>query len=322
MTRILTLTMNPALDLSTSVDRVEAVHKLRCDAARLHPGGGGINVARVVHRLGAPCLAAFPAGGVTGLRLRQLLDDEGVPSHVLAIQGETRESFSVHERSSGQDFRFVLPGPALSEPEWQAALALAEAWSAGHAVPRPSGADLLVVSGSLPPGVPTDFYARLAALARAHRVRLVLDTSGPALAQALAAGVYLFKPSLRELRELTGQALNTDAQCLAAARQLIDAGQAEVVALSLGEQGSMLVTAGQAWRAPALSVQVASTIGAGDSFVAGMVWALSQGRALPDALRHGMAASAAALLSAGTALCQPADVARLHDAVNLIPLDA
>lgn len=297
---ILTLTMNPALDVSTSAGKVTDTHKLRCEAPQCHAGGGGINVARVLQRLGSDCVALYPAGGMNGHRLRQLLDREQVRSHCMPIGGETRESFHVHETSSGRDFRFVLPGPTLDATEWQACLDFVSA--------LPAPPPWLVASGSLPPGVPADFYAQLTRLARARGSRVVLDSSGPALAAALAEGVYLIKPSLRELRELTGLPLDTDTQRLAAARSVIAAGQAQIVALSLGEDGALLVTADQALRANAVQVKVASTIGAGDSFVGGLVWALSRQTDLAQAFRYAMGSAAAALLSAGTALCQAADV--------------
>ena len=119
MTDILTLTMNPALDVLTTYDKVESTHKMRCGPTLKHPGGGGVNVARVLHRLGASCLAVYPAGGVTGERHHQLMRAEQVRSHVVPIAQETRESFSVHELSSGQDFRFVLPGPTMTAFEYQ-----------------------------------------------------------------------------------------------------------------------------------------------------------------------------------------------------------
>lgn len=312
MTDILTVTMNPALDVSTSTDRVMDTHKLRCTVANQHPGGGGINVARVVHRLGGDCLALFPAGGVTGQLLRQMLDEERVPSHCIDIGGETRESFSVHETSTGRDFRFVLPGPDVAQTEWAACLAYVRALGKSAKPPR-----YLVVSGSLPPGVPTDFCAQLAHAARAGGSRVVVDTSGPALAAALAAGVYLVKPSLRELRDLTGRPLTSQTEWREAAQQLIHDRHAQVVALSLGEDGALLVTADQVLRAKGVSVKVASSIGAGDSFVAGLIWALSRNDDVEQAFRYGMAAGAAALLSAGTALCQPADVERLHHEVTV-----
>lgn len=304
---IVTVTLNPALDVSTSTDKVIDAHKLRCAAAQFHPGGGGINVARVLHRLGSDCLAIYPSGGVTGERLGQMLDLEQVPHHGWRIAGETRESFTVNESSSGHEFRFVLPGPSLAPPDWQACLDFV-----GGLEAAPS---YVIASGSLPPGAPPDFYARLARLVKRRGSRMVLDTSGPALLAALAEGVYLFKPSLRELRELTGLPLETQAQQREAAQMIIARGQAGIVALSLGADGAMLVTADKALRASALPVQVASTIGAGDSFVGGLIWALHGGQALDQAFRYAMAASAAALLTPGTALCQPADVERLSKEV-------
>ncbi|MDP3137235.1 MAG: PfkB family carbohydrate kinase, partial [Burkholderiaceae bacterium] len=186
-----------------------------------------------------------------------------------------------------------------------------------------------VASGSLPLGVPHDFYAGLAREARARGRKLIVDTSGSALGAALNEGVHMIKPSLRELRELTGLPLMTEAQQLQSARQLLASGKTRIVALSLGEGGAMLITDTHAWRARALQVQVRSTIGAGDSFVGGMVWALSRSdddagpaalaspAVLEQALRYGMAASAAALLSPGTALCQAADVHRLAAEVEI-----
>ena len=304
MTDILTLTMNPALDLSIATDKVRDTHKLRCSAVLLHPGGGGVNVARVLQRLGSDCLALYLVGGLNGQQLQRLLAEEQVRGHCIAIAGETRENFTVHELSSGLDFRFVLPGSPVAAAEWQQCLD----WvGALEAFPP-----YLVLSGSLPPGVPDDFYARLARLAKARGSRVVLDSSGPALAAALDEGVYLVKPSLRELHDLTGRALGTEAQWREAARQMIQKGQAQIVALSLGDEGALLVTADRALRARSLPVAVKSTIGAGDSFVGGLVWALNRQAGLEEAFRYGMAAGAAAVLSAGTSLCQAADVERLH----------
>lgn len=312
MSRIVTLTFNPALDVFTTTERVVDTHKLRCGPAQRHPGGGGINVARVLQRLGADCVALYPAGGAAGAQLRQLLDAEQVHSHCVTIGAETRESFSVHELASGRDWRFVLPGPELAPSEWQAC------WDALPALAP--GPGWLVASGSLPPGAPADCHARLARLARERQWRLVVDASGPALAAALAEGVYLVKPSLRELRELSGRPLLAPGEQLAAARELVREGRAQVVALSLGAQGALLVTREAALSAGGLAVHVASTIGAGDSFTAGLLWALDAGEPLDEALRFGIAAGAAALLTPGTALCQPADVWRLHAQVVVTAL--
>jgi 6-phosphofructokinase 2 len=306
---ILTLTMNPAVDLATTTQRLVEGHKLRCSPPDVHPGGGGINVARVLHRLGADVQALYPAGGCSGQRLVQLLAAEGVPDAAVAIEADTRESFSVVDRSDGREYRFVLPGPMLSAAEWERCLS-----TIGTLAPPPRW---VVASGSLPPGVPEDFYGRLAAMLRGTGSRLVIDTSGPPLAAALQAGVYLAKPSLRELREFTGAPLQDDAQRRDAARALVKAGQLQLVALSLGAEGAMLVSADLALKAPALQVPVASTVGAGDSFLGGLVWALDQGQNLRAAFATAMAAGAAALLAPGTALCRPQDIRRLVGGVQV-----
>lgn len=309
MTDILTITLNPALDVATTCAQLLPSHKLRCSHAERFPGGGGINVARVVQRLGGDCRALYLAGGVVGDRLQSLVEAENVPSHRLPIADETRESFSVLETGTGREYRFVLPGPALTDAEWQACVD----YLAGiDPAPR-----YVVLSGSLPPTLADDSYAQLARLARARGCKVVLDSSGAALAKALDAGVFLIKPSLRELSDLTGATLEHESQWRAAAESLVHDGRAELVALSLGERGAMLFSADGAWRADALRVEVKSTTGAGDSFLAAMVWALNQRMALPDAFRHGIAAGSAALLHAGTSLCRADDVARLVEQVHV-----
>ena len=308
MPALITLTLNPALDLATTTERVEPTHKLRCGPAQRFAGGGGINVARVLHRLGSDVQAWALAGGAAGAQVRQLLADEGVATAIQPIASDTRENFAVVETTTGQEYRFVLPGPTLQATEWQACLdALADLTTA----PR-----WLIASGSLPPGVPDDFYARLAPGARASGTRLVVDTSGLPLAAALKAGTFLVKPSLRELREVLQQPLEQPADWCAAAQALVHSGQAEIVALSLGAQGAVLATRDGVWQAPALTVSAATgTTGAGDCFLAALVWALDRGDTPPEALRWGMAAGAAALLVPGTALAQATDVHRLQSQV-------
>ncbi len=309
MTRFLTLTMNPAVDLSTSVGEIVPSHKLRCAAPEFHPGGGGINVARVLHRLGAPTLALYAAGGPSGERLGALLAQEAVPARCLTVAGETRESFTVRELSSGREYRFVLPGPQVTPQEWQACLDLLKS--------LPDAPTWLVASGGLPPGVPEDFYARVARIARERGSRFVIDSAGAPLAAALEEGVWLAKPSLRELRGLTGLALETPAQQREAAQGLVLRGKAQAIALSLGDEGALFASAQAVLHAPALAVDVVSTVGAGDSFLAALLWALDAGQGDREAFRQAMAAGAAALLSPGTALCQPRDIARLAPQVQV-----
>jgi 6-phosphofructokinase 2 len=193
--KIITLTANPAIDISTCVPMVAPLHKLRCGAPRRDPGGGGINVARVVRRLGGEVVAIYPAGGSTGQLLRRLVDRENISSIIIDVSEETREDFTVTEERSGQQYRFVLPGAPLSESEWTACLAaLAE---------TAQGASFVVASGSLPPKVPHDFYARVAQIVKSAGCKMVLDTAGPPLAAKLKERVYLLKPNLQELQQLT-----------------------------------------------------------------------------------------------------------------------
>lgn len=304
MAEILTLTLNPAVDVATSVDRIVDTRKLRCGAARRDPGGGGINVARVIHRLGGDCEALYLAGGVPGLMLSAMIEAEGVPATCIGIAGETRENFSVQELSSGREFRFVLPGPVLAEAEWQACLRRVAELAAS--------ARYLVLSGSVPPGVPDDIYARVARLVRQHDTRVMLDTSGAPLAEALAAGVFLVKPSLSELCTLAGRALEDDAQRLDAARKIVRDGGAAIVALTLGEQGALIVTADRALRVAGFAVPVSTSIGAGDSFLAAMVWALDRGMTFDETLRYAVAAASASLLTEGTRLCEREQIERIY----------
>jgi 6-phosphofructokinase 2 len=303
-TPIVTLTMNPALDISTSVERVEKEHKLRCGPTLVDPGGGGVNVARVVHRLGGEALAIFAAGGPTGQAYAELLNKEGVQGRLVTITEYTRQDFTVDETSTGAQYRFVTQGPHLSEAEWQRCLDDVGACTTPGA--------LVVASGSLPPGVPDDLYARVARQARQAGARCVLDASGAGLHRAIEEGVFLVKPNRRELASLTGTSLDSPEDQERAARELIERGAAEIVALTLGADGALLVTAGTTLRLPAVEVEARSAVGAGDSFVGGMVLRLAQGRDLEDSFLYAMAAGGAALLTPATELCRKEDVERLH----------
>ena len=306
---ILTVTPNPALDVSTSTQVVESEHKLRCSATRLDPGGGGVNVSRVVRNLGGRSLAVYAIGGPTGEAYRNLLEREGVAGLAVRIAESTRESFTVDETSTGRQFRFVLQGPAFTEAE---GCALFDA--VRGELPGPG---LVVASGSLPPGVPDDFYARLARLSREHGARCVVDTSGDALRAALDEGVYLIKPSKRELGELVGDPIDDDAELIEASRELVGAGKCEIVALSLGGDGAIVVSADQALRLPTPKVDVRSTVGAGDSFLAAFLLRIAQGRDLGEALRAGVAAGSATAALPATALVGADDLARLAE--GLVP---
>jgi len=312
MSRIVTLTVNPAVDVSTCVDRVEPVVKLRCRRERREAGGGGLNVARVVRRFGADVIAVYTAGGVTGQMLRGLLEQESVLAREVAVTGMTRESFTVRDETTQDEYRFVLPGPELSEAEWTSCI--------DAALGAADGDSFIVASGSLAPGVPEDAYARLARAGKRAGQRVVVDVSGPPLKLALEAGVYLVKPNLRELQDLLGARLEDRNSQVEACRKLIHSGASEIIALSLGSQGALLVTGEAAWFSEPLAVRVQSSVGAGDSFLGGLLWSLSQKPDLPAALAFAVAAGSAALLAPGTQLCRPDDVHRLLADVRLTAL--
>jgi 6-phosphofructokinase 2 len=303
MRPIVTLTMNPALDMSTAVERVEARHKLRCGPAVFDPGGGGINVARVIHRLGGAAVALYAVGGPTGNAFRELLEREGVAGCPLPIDGATRLNVTVDETSTGEQYRFVVEGPEVSDAEWRNALAIL--------TERIGQESYVVASGSLPPGVPDDFCARVARLCRQRGARCVVDTSGAALHAALEEGVYLVKPNRREMQQLLGSALATAEQEEQAARAIVERGAAEIVALTLGAHGAVFAWSGGVIRIPSTDVETRSAVGAGDSFLGALVLRLAQEAPLQEAFRYASAAGAAALLTPATELCRREDVDRL-----------
>ena len=300
--RIATLTLNPTIDTALEAEAMVHTDKIRTSGERLDPGGGGINVARVLVRFGAPVAAIFMAGGSTGRLLDRLLQREGVERMSVPIAGETRVSVTVHERSTGHEYRLVPEGPVLSEPEWQECL-------------RQIGeteCDWFVASGSLPGGVPHDFYARVAEILRDRATRFVVDAPAGQLAPALAGGgLFLVKPSRDELEQLSGAALAETESVIEAARRIVSDGGAQNVAVSLGGDGAVLVDGSGAFVMPAVPVAARSAVGAGDSFLAAMTYAFASGADGSTALRLGVAAGAAATLSPGTDLCHPWDVTRL-----------
>lgn len=304
MQPIVTLTLNPAIDASTTVEHVLAEHKLRCTEPHREPGGGGINVSRAVGKLGGASLALYLSGGPPGQMLQELLDREGLVHHRMAIAGWTRESLTVLEETTGRQFRFNMPGPALQAAEWQQCFEHLAALD-----PKPG---YLVASGSLPPGVPDDFYAQVARTGNAMGARVIVDTSGEALCHAANEQLYLIKPNLRELGMLLGHPFIDEDEVETAAADLVAGGRCEAVVVSLGAAGALLVTREVRERIPAPTVPIISKVGAGDSMVAGIVLSLARGMQLRQAVRFGVAAGAAAVMTPGSELCRREDTERLY----------
>ncbi|HEV8392084.1 MAG TPA: 1-phosphofructokinase family hexose kinase [Dongiaceae bacterium] len=303
MQKILTVTLNPALDLSTSVERMLANRKLRCAGARLEPGGGGVNVSRIIRRFGGDSTAFVALGGPTGRTLRELMAREGLALAEFPIAGHTRQDVTVDESAHGRQYRLVLQGPRWKAWEVRAALAEIEHLAKSH--------DYVVASGSLPPGVPEDFYARLARMVRRQGGRLILDTSGPPLRKALAAGVFLVKPNHIEFRDLAGTR-RSDWQSMArVGHRLRESGQAEMMIVTRGAMGALAILPDGAWRLQAPKGKVISMVGAGDSLIGAVVLSLARGRSLLEACRLGVAAAAAAVKAPGTELAGRTETRRL-----------
>jgi 6-phosphofructokinase 2 len=302
MKPIVTLTLNPAIDGAAEAEIVRPIRKVRTSNERYGPGGGGINVARVVRELGGAALAVYLSGGVTGPVLDELLATAGIPRRRIPIADHTRIGQVVYERSSGLEFRFVPEGPAVLAQEWAACLEALEEVDCAF----------LVASGSLPRGVPDTFYLKVADIAARKGAMFVLDTSGAALRETLDRGVHLVKPSLGELESLVQRKLPGPSDQEDAARALIQSGAARLVALTLGRDGALLASERGILRLKPPVVEAKSAVGAGDSFVAAMTLGLAQGRSPEEAFVYGMAAGAASVLHSGTALCTRADVDRIY----------
>ena len=301
---IVTITINPAVDKSTSTEKLVPEKKLRCSDMMVEAGGGGINVSKALTRLGAPNTAITTSGGINGTRLEQCLREGGITYRALPFTGETRENLVVLETTSNNQFRFVLPGPALGPAVEDAILeALAS---------LPQRPELVIGSGSLAPGCSPAFYARIAEWCRRAGARCIIDCSGEPLLLAARAGVYLLKPNLNELSQLAGREKLETGQVISAAKQLLHEGRCEVVVVSLGAQGALLVTPASHFLVPAPTVKKQSTVGAGDSMVAGMAFQLAKNESLENMLRFGVACGTAATMQPGTRLFDPADAYRLY----------
>lgn len=303
-TPVLTLTLNPALDMATTVAAVLPDQKLRCSEPLLDPGGGGLNVSRAIAALGGESLALVALGGLTGDRLAGLIRRESVPFLALTAPGETRESLTVTDASTGHQYRFMLPGPVWSEADQDRVFLLLRASARQGAIG--------VISGSQPPGVPVDFPARLAR--SMPGLNVVLDTSGAPLREAIAnpiPGLAVLRMDDEEAEACAGRKLETRAQSADFAAELVQKGVAKQVIIARGADGSVLAEAGRRLFVKAAKVRLVSRVGAGDSFVAGYVLAVARGQDAAAALAFGAAAASAAVTTDATQLCHLADVERL-----------
>ena len=300
MPKIITLTFNPCIDKSTSVPFLEADKKLRCTPPKFEPGGGGINVARAIRKLGGETLAIYPSGGYSGKFLDELLIKEGIIVASIRTKAHTRENLIVLDESCNQQYRFGMPGPSITPSEWEQCLNTL----------MMQETEYIVVSGSLPPGVPSDIMAKVAWQANQKKLKLIIDMPGPLMKPALEEGVYMIKPNLSELQELTGENVSIES-IETMSTKIIENGQSKLVVVSMGAEGASLASEDGFIKYTAPKVKKISTVGAGDSMVAGIVLKLSQGWPPSKAVAYGMACGSAATLNPGTELCHLKDVEEL-----------
>jgi len=307
MPAIITVTFNPTIDKSVSIAGLVPDKKLRCTITDCEAGGGGINVARAIAKLGGDAVAVYLSGGDTGKKIAKLLHRDSVKSIAVKIKDNSRENLVVEDISVNKQYLFDMPGPEVTYREWKNCLAKIGAID---------DVEYIVASGSLPPGIPAEIFGQLADLARNKNAKLIVDTSGEGLKQALKAGVYLIKPNIRELASLAAKdGLDTDSIAVAA-RQLMNQGDCGVIVVSMGAQGALLVTEEQTVHIAAPSLPVESTVGAGDSMLAGMVLSLAAKKSLIESVQYGVACGTAATIKPGTRLCTKEDADRIYQAIQ------
>jgi 6-phosphofructokinase 2 len=302
--KIATLTMNPTIDMNSDVDQVLAEHKLRCGKPQFEPGGGGINVSRAIRNLGGDSIALLPVGGPNGDLLKQLLSGEKINFESIPIKEHTRLNINIYEESSTKQYRFIMPGPELSENEWKQCLDKVK-----DLEEKP---DYIVISGSLPPGVPKDIFETAANIGKEINAKVIIDSKKISLSCLKKCGVFMIKPNLREFQQLAGTEAEDDAQIEASTKKIIKEGKIKVIIISMGAGGAMMITQNECKHFRSPTVPIKSKVGAGDCMTAGIVYSLAQGRSLADAVKFGVAAGAAAVMTPGTELCKKEDTEKLY----------
>jgi 6-phosphofructokinase 2 len=303
MSAIITITFNPALDKSVWIPSLVPYKKIRCSKTAYGPGGGGINVARAIKKLGGNATAVYLAGGSAGQKITALLAKESIQSMVTQTEACTRENLIIHDDDTGKQYLFDMQAEQINQGELEEFL---------QQVQQLPDVKYMVVSGSLPPGVPDDIFIRLASIAKQKSAKLVVDTSGEPLKNAIKAGVHLIKPNLRELGLLVGKEKLTIETAEWAARELINKNSCEVIVVSMGGMGALVVTEKSVINIMPPPSDVKSTVGAGDSLVAGTVLSLSENKSLAEAVQYGVACGTAATMQAGTELCAKEEADQIY----------
>ena len=305
MDKIVTFTLNPTIDKSSSIDHVMPEKKLYCDKPKYEPGGGGINVSRAINKLGGSSLLLYTSGGLAGQRLDDLLAQESLNKKPLYIENPTRENLIIFEKTTNLQYRFGMPGPKISEKETKKIIG-----TITNLKPFP---DYLVISGSIPEGVADDIYANISKIAKSKGAKVIVDVSGPPLKKAIQEGVYLIKPNMGEFQQLIGRELKKEEEIKKEAQGLVKNKCCQAVVISLGAGGALFVTGKTTKFMRPPTVPIKSKVGAGDSMVGGIVLSLAEGNSLEKSVLYGIAAGSSAVMTPGTELCTKEDTDRLFE---------
>lgn len=300
---ILTVTLNPCIDKSTRLEKLKPDSKLRCTEVVNEPGGGGINVSKALQKLELSSVALFPAGGYNGNMLCSLLKDQGILFHAVDTKVETRENWIVLETAQNEQYRFTFPGRAVEQETITTLIDHIRSFSPAN----------VITSGSLPPGLPDYFYGLVVKTAKSVGAKTIVDTSGPALQALKGKGAYLIKPNIGELCKMLNVEWLDKEEVVAASRQAINDGFAEIIAVSMGHKGAWIISREENYFATAPEVPKKSTVGAGDSMVAGMIYMLRQNRSLKEVIAFGVACGSAATMNEGTQLFRKEDAMHLYE---------
>lgn len=307
-----TITLNPSIDQHIVIDKLVKDDAIRARESRRDPGGKGINVSRAVKELGGQTIALGVAGGCAGYMLRSLMAEKGIAFDALELPEESRINVIITDLSDRTQTRISVAGPRLS-------LAAVDSF-VNRILDHKPMPEWWVLGGNLPPGAPNDLYVRMIRELQGRGAKCLLDADDEVLKLGVQANPYLIKPNEYEFERLVGRPLPDEASLLRAAQEVVLRG-IQIVAVTLGRKGALVVTSNQAFRATSPPVEIKSKVGAGDSFLAGCVLALSQGRPIEDALKLAMAAGTAAVMNEGTQLCHKEDVESIIGRIKIESLD-
>lgn len=299
MNKILSITFNPAIDKSVSIDALVPEKKLKCTAPKYEPGGGGINVSRVIKRLGGNTIALYLGGGFNGDLLQELLNKEKVNSHLIQCKNNTRENLIVFDNKSMQQYRFGMPAEEIFEDEYLSLLEFLE---------NENQFEYWIISGSIPNSIPLSIIESVIKIGKKKNKIIIADTSGDALKSIIKEGLFLIKPNINELNNIADIELMNQNEIIQFAQIKISNKELEHLVVSLGPEGALLITINNAYKITPPAVKRMSTVGAGDSMVGGIVSSLANGKNILESVQYGVASGTAATMNAGTELCHKSDV--------------